>query len=77
MPLNGVDDPSHIEVGQKLKIFPAAGAREVWVEVEVQRGDSLSRLAQKHGARLRPAGLERPRRPLGDPPRQRLKVRGG
>jgi LysM repeat protein len=46
---NGVRDASHIEVGQKLTIHPGPDARDLWVEVEVQRGDSLSKLASRHG----------------------------
>lgn len=46
MSWNGVSDPSHIQVGQRLKLYAPAAQ---WVTYEVRTGDSLGGIAQKHG----------------------------
>jgi membrane-bound lytic murein transglycosylase D len=75
---NGVRDPSHIEAGQKLEIRPGPQARDVWVEVVVQRGESLSKLAARHGCTV--AQLQQWNELGGRSvihPGQKLKVRPG
>lgn len=44
---NGIDDPSHIEVGQKLSV--AGYAPGIWKEYAVVGGDNLTLIAKRYG----------------------------
>ncbi|MEQ1569569.1 MAG: LysM peptidoglycan-binding domain-containing protein [Myxococcota bacterium] len=44
---NGIDDPSHIEVGQKLSVSGPGAPSVAWTTYTVRPGDSLSKIAQR------------------------------
>lgn len=77
---NGIRNAAHITVGQKLKVYPSSGgtaSASSWTEYTVKRGDSLGKIATKHGCSVGQLQEWNSIRGSTIHPGQKIKVRRG
>lgn len=79
---NKITDPSHIEVGQRLTVTGGSGTASAapasdWTTYTVQRGDSLAKIATRHGCTTEELQTWNKLRTSVLQPGQKLKIKGG
>jgi membrane-bound lytic murein transglycosylase D len=74
---NGIQNASHIVVGQRLKVSPGSGSGSSWTTYTVRSGDSLGKIASRYGCSVQELQSWNGIRGSTIHPGQQIKIRRG